>query len=44
MTQKQYTLIRVTGETAEKLKDVGKKSETYDDIINRLLELLSKNE
>ena len=43
MTQKQYTLIRVTGETADMLKDVGKKSETYDDIITRLLGLLTKN-
>lgn len=39
MVQKQYTLIRVTRETVEKLKDVGKKRETYDDIITRLLEL-----
>ncbi len=31
------TTIRVTKETLEKLKDIGKKEETYDEIINRLL-------
>ncbi len=31
------TTIRVTKETLQKLKDIGKKEETYDEIINRLL-------
>lgn len=31
------TTIRVTKETLKKLKVIGKKEETYDEIINRLL-------
>ena len=32
------TTVRVTKETLKKLKMIGKKEETYDEIINRLLE------
>ena len=31
------TTVRVTKETLQKLKNIGKKEETYDEIINRLL-------
>ena len=33
-----YTSIRVTKETVERLADIGKKMESYDDIINKLLD------
>ena len=32
------TTIRIKKETATALKEIGKKGETYDDIINRLLD------
>lgn len=34
----KFTSIRVTKETLERLKNLGKKEETYDEIINRLIE------
>jgi predicted CopG family antitoxin len=34
----QKTLIQISKEIAEKLKEIGKKGETYEDIIIRLLE------
>jgi|YelNatPaOPRAMG01_1025707.scaffolds.fasta_scaffold17309_2 predicted DNA-binding protein len=34
----EYTNIRLKRETVEKLKKLGFKGETYDDIINRLIE------
>ena len=36
--QKSYTSIRVTKKTVELLKERGRKGESYDDIIKRLLE------
>jgi hypothetical protein len=36
--QKRLTSIRVQKETVELLKDRGRKGESYDDIIKRLLE------
>jgi len=38
------TTIRLKKETVEKLKDLGKKGETYDDIVNRLIELWKKSQ
>ena len=35
-------MIRIRKETVERLKEIGKKRETYDDIINRLLDELKK--
>ncbi|MEA1997720.1 MAG: hypothetical protein U9N61_00130 [Euryarchaeota archaeon] len=32
-----YTNIRLRQATVERLKEIGKKSETYDDLINRLM-------
>jgi len=32
------TTIQVRPETRERLKDLGKKGETYDEIINRLID------
>ncbi len=36
------TTIRLKKETVEKLKELGKKGETYEDIVNRLIELWKK--
>jgi predicted CopG family antitoxin len=36
--EKNYTSIRVTKETVELLKERGRKGESYDDIIKKLLE------
>jgi len=32
------TTIQLTKETRERLLEIGKKKETYDDLINRLIE------
>jgi predicted CopG family antitoxin len=32
------TTIQLTKDTREKLLEIGKKKETYDDLINRLIE------
>jgi len=36
--QKRFTSIRVSKETVELLKERGRKGESYDDIIKKLLE------
>jgi predicted CopG family antitoxin len=36
--EKRFTSIRVTRETVERLKERGRKGESYDDIIRKLLE------
>jgi len=36
--EKRFTSIRVTKETLELLKERGRKGESYDDIIRKLLE------
>lgn len=33
----EWTYIRVKPETAERLKQAGKKGETYDDILQRII-------
>ncbi len=38
MKKGEYTTIRIRKSTKEKLDNNGKKSESYDDIILRLLE------
>jgi predicted CopG family antitoxin len=38
------TTIPVRKETRDLLKEVGKKSETYDDVVLRLIEFLKKHE
>ena len=38
MSDNSYTTIRLKRETVEILKEIGKKSETYDDVISRLIE------
>ena len=38
-----YTMVRLKKDTVEKLKEIGKKGETYDSIIKRLLEYYEKN-
>ncbi|MDO8428225.1 MAG: hypothetical protein Q7S92_03360 [Candidatus Diapherotrites archaeon] len=35
---KQITTIQLTPKTRERLRDLGKKDETYDTIINRLVD------
>lgn len=36
------TTIQIAKVTVEKLKNIGKKGETYDDVINRLLDKEAK--
>ena len=36
---RERATIKIHPETRDRLKDAGKKGETYDDIINRLLDL-----
>jgi hypothetical protein len=38
----EYSYVRLRRETVEKLKKLGFKGETYDDIINRLIEEVEK--
>ena len=37
------TTIRISKENRKRLNDVGRKSDTYDDIIGRLLDYVEKN-
>ena len=37
------TTIKITRKTRGRLADVGRKSETYDDVISRLIEFYRKN-
>jgi len=37
------TVIQIQSDTRERLKDVGTKRETYDDLINRLLDFWEYN-
>ncbi len=32
------TSLKIEKKTLQRLKEIGKKSETYDDIVNRLIE------
>ena len=43
MVENDYTVIRVKRETAKILREIGKKSETYDDVIRRLMDAVSKD-
>lgn len=43
MVENVYTVIRVKKETAKILQEIGKKSETYDDVIRRLIDEVSKD-
>jgi hypothetical protein len=38
----EYVIIKVKRETRDALKSLGKKGETYDDIIRRLIDALKK--
>lgn len=38
----KYTTIRLTKSTVERLKELGKKGETYDEIIKRLIKYVAK--
>ena len=42
MSEKRKTTIELSKETRDRLKELGKKGETYEDIIKRLLELAKK--
>ncbi|MHC1635181.1 MAG: antitoxin VapB family protein [Candidatus Methanospirareceae archaeon] len=44
MKQDDYVIIRVSKEVREELKRRGRKGETYNDVIKRLLEKLKKME
>ena len=37
MSENEYSIIRLSKSTIERLKRLGTKDETYDDIINRLI-------
>jgi len=39
----QITTVKVTRKTREKLADLGKKNETYEDIIERLIEFYANS-
>lgn len=39
---KDFTTITVKRETKAELDEMGKKNESYDDLIKRLLEMVSK--
>ena len=41
-TRRELTTIQISKETREMLKELGKKGETYDDIIRRLIELAKR--
>lgn len=43
MTKEDITTIQVSKEIRDKLKELGKKGETYDDVIKNLLELAGKH-
>ncbi len=40
--RRELTTIQISKETREMLKELGKKGETYDDIIRRLIELAKR--
>jgi predicted CopG family antitoxin len=42
MEKTEITTIQISKETREKLADMGKKGETYDDIIKKLIETATK--
>lgn len=41
-SRRDLTTIQISKETREMLKSLGKKGETYDDIIRRLIELAKR--
>lgn len=36
--EKEYSTIKVSKQNIQRLKEIGRKGETYDDIISRLLD------
>ena len=38
----EWAVIKVRKETREKLRELGRKGETYDDVINRLMKECSE--
>lgn len=42
-TEKKYTSIRVRTQTKERLAKLGKKDDSYDYIINKLIDFYEKN-
>lgn len=40
----EITTITIRKETREKLKELGKKGETYDDILNRLIQFYQRKD
>jgi len=39
----EVTTVKITKKTRERLAAIGSKNETYDDIINRLIQFFEKN-
>lgn len=44
MNSKEKTTILVTRKTREELKSLGRKGETYDDIITRIIKEINRQE
>lgn len=44
MSEDDITTIQLTKGTRERLLGIGNKSETYDEVINRLIDLYEKKE
>ena len=44
MAKENMTTIQLSTETRDQLKELGKKGETYDEIIKKLLELVKECE
>jgi predicted DNA-binding protein len=42
VNKKKYSVIRLSEETREKLKEFGKKGNSYEDIIKKLMEEVEK--
>ena len=42
--KKEWTTVKISRETHERLKRIGRKGDTFDDIIRRLLDFYEKKE
>ncbi|MCX6803348.1 MAG: hypothetical protein NTY48_02125 [Candidatus Diapherotrites archaeon] len=44
MVEDKITTIKLRGSTREKLAEQGKKGESYDEILNKLLDIMKEKE
>ena len=42
MDKEKLTSIKIRKETAERLKELGRKGETYDDVLTRILDRIQR--